>query len=118
VWSVLGKLGLLLLLATAAVDGGGLAVAQDETPADEPIIREEHVPFTPWPDQPGAIAFETLPAGEQDAVMQQAEWAETNAHEIAQAWSGYTHRAAATAEVERAARLAGLSGTEDIGVSP
>ena len=120
VWSVLGKLGLLLLLAIAAFDGSGFAVAQDDEvpPADDQIIRGEHVPFTPWSDEPGAIPFEALPLAEQDAVMRQAEWAETNAYEITQAWSGYTHRAAAAADAQRAAHLAGLSGTEEIGVAP
>jgi|GEM_PF-5022461 len=69
VGSILAKLGIAALLAAAAFDGSRAAAqdSPDTGPAPAPdsadqVIREEHVPFTPWPDQPGAIAFEACPA--------------------------------------------------------
>jgi hypothetical protein len=132
-WSTFGKLGVLLLLAAAAFAGWPAALAQDEShtlasepdqvsePGDESPVPEPpgHLPFTPWDDGPEAIPFDSLPAAEQAAVMEQAERSETNSgYEVSQKWSLYSHEMAAQAAAETARRLAGLVGTDDIGVTP
>ena len=51
--------------------------------------------------------------------MEQAQRSETNSgYDVAQRWSAYSHEMAATAAAETARRLAGLTGTDDIGVAP
>lgn len=120
--SVLAKAGLILLLA-AAVDGSGRAIAQDGVPsgsnADPSDLPPPHQPFTLWDEGPEAIPFDSLTAAEQEAVMEQASRSETNAgYDVAQAWSRYSHEMADLAAAEKARRLAGLTGTDDIGVAP
>ncbi len=127
------KLSLLLLLAASAFDASGLAIAQDgSTPAtseappdstaapDTPVPDPPgHLPFTAWDEAPDPIPFDSLPPAEQQGVMHQAELSETNAgFDVAQKWSGYSHEMAELAAAETARRLAGLTGTDDIGVSP
>lgn len=132
-WSTFGKLGVLLFLAAAAFDGWPAALAQDDgsPPTSEPDDAGEpgdetpvptppgHLPFTQWDDGPEAIPFDSLSPAEQAAVMEQAERSETNSgYEVSQAWSLYSHEMAAQAAAETARRLAGLTGTDDIGVAP
>lgn len=123
------KLGILTLLAAAAFDGSGRAIAQDtstsptsdpaaSTPTDEAPELPGHQPFTTW-DEADAIPFASLSAAEQDGVMRQAELSETNCgYDVAQKWSAYSHEMADLTAAETAGRLAGLSGTDDIGVAP
>lgn len=128
VGSILFKASLLLLLAAAALNGPSDAVAQDGTTgadetsqldAEAPVPDPPaHLPFTSWDDS-DAIPFDSLPAAEQGAVMEQAQRSETNAgYEVAQQWSAYSREMAATAAAESARRIAGLTGTDDIGVAP
>jgi hypothetical protein len=123
------KVGLLLLLAAAAFDGAHRAAAQDDPtatesaspPDPEPTVPDPpgHVPFMTWEDGPGVIPFESLSSSEQEGVMEQARRSETNAgYDVAQAWSAYSHEMADTAAAETARRLAGLTGTDDLGVAP
>lgn len=121
-----------VLLAATALDESGSAVAQDEPntttsessaspPGAEPTVPDQpgHLPFTTWDDGPEAIPFDSLSAAEKDGVMEQASRSETNAgYDVAQAWSAYSHEMADLASVETSRRLAGLTGTDDIGVAP
>ncbi len=132
-WSTFGKVAVLLLLAAAAFDGWPAARAQDDSqaatsepgepsdPGDQtPVpLPPGHLPFTPWDDGPEAIPFDALSAAEQAAVMEQAERSETNSgYEVSQKWSLYSHDMAAQVAAETARRLAGLTGTDDVGVAP
>ena len=132
-WSNFGKFCLLVLLAAAAIDARHAARAQGDTaPTSDPDGSAEptggetpvpdvpgHLPFSTWDVGPEAIPFDSLSAAEQAAVMQQAERSETNAgYEVSQRWSVYSHEMAARAAAETARRLAGLTGTDDIGVAP
>jgi len=122
------KLCILMLLAAVAFDGSSRAIAQDTStaPTSEPaetagaVEAPElpgHQPFTTW-DVGQGIPFEAMSAAEQDGVMRQAELAETNCgYDVAQKWSVYSHEMAELAAAETARRLAGLTGTDDIGVT-
>lgn len=129
--SILATAAFVFLAATVLNDSGN-AVAQDERPtttseasvsqsgAESPVPDQpRHLPFTSWDDGPEAIPFDSLPAAEQDGLMEQASRSETNAgYDVAQAWSAYSHDMADLAAAEKARRLAGLTGTDDIGVAP
>ncbi len=130
VGSTLAKLGVAALLAAAAFDGSGRAIAQDtstsptsdsggSTAVEEAPELPGHQPFTTWDEGADAIPFESMSAAEQDGVMHQAELSETNCgYDVAQKWSVYSHEMAELAAAETARRLAGLTGTDDIGVAP
>jgi hypothetical protein len=122
-------MAVFIVLAATAVHDGGSAVAQNETDAtavessatstDTAPDQPGHLPFTTWDEGPEAIPFDSLSAAEKDGVMEQANRSETNAgYGVAQAWSAYSHEMASTAATETARRLAGLTGTDDIGVAP
>lgn len=125
--SILWKAALFVFIGAAAIDLR--ALAQDESSgsgdtseldADAPVPDlPGHLPFTTWDDGPDAIPFDSLAPAEQDAVMAQAELSETNCgYDVAQKWSAYSHEMADLAAAETARRLAGLTGTDDIGVAP
>lgn len=129
VGSVVFKVSLWFLLTAAALNDPGNAVAQDGTTggdetsqldAEAPVPDPPgHLPFSSWDEGAEAISFDSLSAAEQDAVMEQAQRSETNSgYDVAQRWSAYSHEMAATAAAETARRLAGLTGTDDIGVAP
>ena len=121
-----------VFFAATALHDSGSAVAQDDpgtatsdpsvsSLGAEPTVPDEpgHVPFTIWDEGPEAIPFDALSAAEKDGVMEEASRSETNAgYDVSQAWSAYSHEMADRTAAETASRLAGLTGTDDIGVSP
>ena len=129
--SILSAAAFIFLAATALHDSGS-AVAQGDPGAPtsdasesslgaEPAVPDEpgHLPFTTWDEGPEAIPFDSEPPAEQAGLMDQAERSETNSgYDVAQAWSAYSHERAQAAAVESARRLSGLTGTDDIGVTP
>ena len=126
-WFVYAALGMLAALGGVVFEGGQQAIADrtrshdpGQSGAASPILqRPGHAPFTLWADGPDAIAFDSLSPSEQEGVMAQAERSESSAgYEVAQKWSGYSRDMAATAAIENARRLTGLSGTDDMGVAP
>ncbi len=124
VWSVVGKAALLTLLAAAAIDGGLPAVASGPEPPtpppDDPIDPtdwELHVPNTPYVDGPDEIPISELSSEEQagiQAIGQRSRYAD----EVHQGWSAASSAIAADAAVQRAARQAGTTGLEGVGVEP
>jgi hypothetical protein len=88
-------------------------------PSPPSSSQPAHAPFTIWAEGSEAIPFDSLAAAEQDAVMAQAERSEANSgYDVAQKWSALSHDMATMAATETARRLAGLTGTDDIGVEP
>ena len=123
VWFVLCKAGVLILLAAAAIDTGGRAVAdspgQTPPPPDAGPIEpsEWHVPNTLYSDEPGAIALDELSPAEQQAVLDIGEQSDYGAA-VHGAWSAVTHTIAADAETQTAAHQSGTSGLDSVGVEP
>ena len=122
--STLARLGIVILLAAAAVDGMGSALAQDATdgvPAVDstPPGDDEGAPprpyFQQFPDEPGAQAFDDLTAAEKDAVMFMAERTDYGPA-VHGAWSAVAQSVAADAAARQAAHASGMNGIDDVGV--
>lgn len=129
--SIIGTAALIIVAATGLHDSGS-AVAQDDpntttsecaiSPLDaEPSLPDQpgHRPFSTWDEGPAVIPFESQAPAEQAALMKQAERFETQSgYGVAENWSAYSHERSHAAVVEAARRLSGLTGTDDIGVTP
>jgi hypothetical protein len=120
----------LAALATVAVATGagitGLRAEEGELPAG---VTEEDVaqwelwkqlnpdPFEPPAPDPGAVTYDSMSAGERADLDEAALRSETShGYAVHQAWSSYSHQAAANARVKAAEYAAGLAGVEDVGV--
>lgn len=121
---VVGKTALFVLAAAAAFDGASRAVADGPEstappPGDpiEPGAWELHLPHTPYDDGPGTIAITELSPEEQagiHAIGERSRYSDA----VHGAWSAATHAIAADAEIQRAARRAGTTGLDTVGVEP
>jgi hypothetical protein len=128
-WVVICALGTIIAgLGGAMIGrGGDDARAQgsspppDDPPADEATGDEGpkifHRPNQQYPHSPEEESYEAAPTGRKAGLDAAAEWSETKSGDaVHQAWSAYARERKAAAEVEHAARAAGVQGTGDVGV--
>ena len=122
VGSTLAKLGLVGVLAVAAFDGTGRAVANGPEPSPIPPEEPEppliiHPPNTLYTDGlEDEVPFETMPPAEQAGVILAGERTNYGAA-VHTAWSSSVVRPhAAEAKVKKSAAESGMTGLDTVGV--
>jgi hypothetical protein len=115
--SILARAVLVILLAFAAFDDSGTAVAQDASPAPEDTdSRPPRAYFHLFTDGVlDEISFEQLSAADQEGIMLMAERTDYGA-DVHGAWSAVAHQAVSDAAAQRAAYAAGINGLDEAGV--
>lgn len=122
--SAVARLGILILLGTAALDGTGPASAQyapfddgtlDPSPDPDDDVGPTRAYFQPFPDEAGALTYDDLSAREQEAVMLMGERTDYGP-DVHAAWSAVARTAAAEAAARRAGYASGINGIDDVGV--
>ena len=122
VGSTLAKLGLVAVLAAAAFDGTGRAVADGPEPPPPPPAEDEqpliiHPPNTLYNDGlEDEVQFESMPPAEQAGVILAGERTNYGAA-VHNAWSSrVTRPRAAEAKVKESAAQSGMTGLDTVGV--
>jgi hypothetical protein len=118
----------LLCVSVVAIIAGQTGVVRGENPQAAPTdspslttadIEPVHDPNTSYPLGSGAIGYEQLSPAAQASVDHVQEVTDTSQLPSSyQAWSIATASTGQQAEIEIAARLVGLVGTEADGVAP
>ena len=122
--STLASVGVLSLLAIAAGDHAGRAIAQDAPPdTSEPTTDTDEGPGTPprayfhlfTDGAADEIAYDDMSTADQEGIMLMAERTDYGA-DVHAAWSTVARQAVADAAAQRAAYAAGVNGLDETGV--